>query len=439
MPSRDLDPAHRTGADAERDDAPKAAVHSALQLQRTVGNQAAMRVLARLAIKAEDLGSTGGMGKIKAVVGMSDYTKLREALDEFHHTPSLKRRGELVARMRELAGRWLKANASGKSSGNSDRVRKVTELLAALDEEEGVLAQQGGYMAKLKKPGAFEWLSAPSAMFGAKPAEELAAGKLGARGTSGLTSESSQLMHEHGLTEADLAAIRIYSLDEFKYINPALAGNRGWLQGAAGKVMRPGAAGDRVKNKTATDADWNKMEAEGLEHAGMVKSALEKLPLYPRATFRGEQLTQAEADQRWTEGASFTTNYFYSTSRNEQIAAHFARHPPDATKPVKVVIEFEQKTGRDISELSAAPSNAALAKAGLGDKEEEVLLLPGTTIAVVSVDRTGPLWRVKAKEVDSPPPPPKGLDDLTIPAQMPPLPPVPRKAPPPLMGGHRRR
>src|SRR5215213_1199739 len=100
MTSRDRVQPRRSDATPQREDEAVAALHPALALQRTVGNRAAAQVLARLAMTAADLGSTGGFGQIKAVVGLSDYTKLREALTDFHQTPSLKERGELVVRMR---------------------------------------------------------------------------------------------------------------------------------------------------------------------------------------------------------------------------------------------------------------------------------------------------------------------------------------------------
>src|SRR4051812_17757273 len=176
MADRDRVPPRRSDASPARAVVPPAASHPVVALQQSVGNRAAVQILSRkLAIKPEDLGSTGGVGAVKALVGQSDYTKLRETLAKYHATSIAAERAELVARMKMLAARWLHANAKGKSAGNQSRIAKVVDLQAALVAEEAELAEQVSYLSHLgeKKDPHYRWLSGGAVNQALEPAQQM--------------------------------------------------------------------------------------------------------------------------------------------------------------------------------------------------------------------------------------------------------------------------
>jgi hypothetical protein len=421
-------------------------VAGVLALQRSAGNQATLRMLSRkLTVKRADLeqagAGAGANGKGARPPEEDQFIKLCTALDAY---PTMSSRGsdrvQAVQAMLVYAERWIERYAEIYRDPRLPKVRKLQgELTAELKE----LIRGEDYLRKVKSQQDFFWQSS-YAKRQVEIAQGMAAGK--ASGEPGDTPEAVDIMKKRGLTDADLAAIRIYSADEFKYVNPALAGKKGkkgrerfaWPPGnversEAKLYQRFGKAWQNLDPKVRQaeidklneqrekkgqtkvgdseafnaggwrlvlgDKDWAQMRAEGREHGRATVTALKKLAPYGNEkTYRGEQLTKAEANARWKEGKEWTMRSLYSSSRSPEVGMHFAQHPPNDDKPVKVFITIRQKTGRDISALSTAPPNLELAEAGIKG-EEEVLFLPGTRFKVKHVDKKHRVWRVDVEEV----------------------------------------
>jgi hypothetical protein len=427
---------------------PTPAAHPVLALQRAHGNHATARMLSRVLVTTS-AALTPAAGANQRPLAGNDLVSIGAMLDRYHATKRDDERLAAVRVLQHLADRWLK-NAQllvGRLNAVDPRVAMVRSLADELDDErdelETELKKQAGYLHQLRTRG-FVWPSTYAVNAPAE-AEEMSQGRAGAG--PGQSQQAVDLAQAAGLSAAEIAAIRVYTGDDFKYINPAMAAQPGEHDRLKGSddVLRGGshlaalyprwqALSDhrkarlikeyRKKHKLREDAqvdpgmvftqggwkaamtkqDWAGMAAEGVEHGQAAARALAKLDPYTGDTYRGEQLTEEDAAKRWTVGAQFTSRQFYSTSRSRDVARHFSRNPPNDEKPVKVLITFRQKTGRDVSLLSAAPPKPELVDA-LGDGgEQEVLLLPGATIKVVEVKprrkkTTHWEWRVIAEEV----------------------------------------
>jgi hypothetical protein len=343
-----------------------------LALQRLVGNRATGVLLGRVAQRSiqrrlvygpDFLGGTGAIGKVKALAGQSTYTKIRETLEEYRAERKAGGQLWLLKTMLALIIKWTNANASSKSAGNLERKRKLSLLGQAIHTEIPLAEEQAQYMRDMEKPeGKFDYMSM-SAPMAVDQARELAEGKT--TGSSGQTPEALELMQKYDVSDAEMAAIKTYSVDDFKYINPALADNDAWLAAQIPKVLS-------IEKKDVSPAGLKKATAEGKRHGAMALTGLKKLPVWSGPTFRGLRRTKAELDKDYVPGTQTTAKPFQSTSLEQSVAERFAKKTEDDSK-VGLVCHLKITNGRDIAKLSL-----------LGD-EKEILLLPGATMTIETV------------------------------------------------------
>lgn len=221
---------------------------------------------------------------------------------------------------------------------------KIKERLGLLSETE--------YTTKFEaRRGGFEFLSGTD-------------GVRQARGWAGSQdSEAGKLAAKHGLTVAEMAAIYAYTAEDFRYMNPTLANNMTWLEGAMGPMA-------------TTAAKQQKAREEGWAHARFAIKGLKKLPDWQGTTYRGAGFKEEDIAKHFPVGGTIEMEAFKSSSTNIATAAHFASTNTGKDE-VSVINRLQLTKGKDIKALSRSP------------KEEEIMIMPFSTFRVQRVrDRT---------------------------------------------------
>jgi hypothetical protein len=214
-------------------------------------------------------------------------------------------------------------------------------------------------------------------------------------------------IREAGLTEAEIAAIKTFTANDYLYLNPAVANDTKWLGnqmkelGLAMGIARPG-----------RKVDVKKMMAEGSTHAGVMMQGLAKLPAVKGKVYRGARMTSQEFQETYGSKTSITYGSFVSSSTDPVPARFYASgggsKPPRPDQTVSVYAVFECTDARDIRFISEAQN------------ENEWLLLPGATFAIDKIsddpnfDRSRGATSGKIVHLKQVPKPPK--DDPPAPA-----------------------
>jgi hypothetical protein len=222
------------------------------------------------------------------------------------------------------------------------------------------------YLEKLKK-GGFKWLSEP----GKYAAYDVHEGLLATPGRG-----------YNKLSAAEIAAIRVYTGADYKYINPALAGSAGYLKSSLDESDAEVQTGwtEAIKQKMQkhlqTDPKrlLDKMGKEGLQHSAMAIQGLQKLPKFVGHLKRGEQREEEDYKNLYQKGKKVVRNTITSLSTKPDKAEEFALKAQHPKRPV--MLDWEVKDARVINELSIYynPETGG---------EGEVLLLPGAELEVV--------------------------------------------------------
>jgi hypothetical protein len=179
---------------------------------------------------------------------------------------------------------------------------------------------------------------------------------------------------KYGLSDAEVSAITIYSAGDFSYINPVTANSSGWLADQQSKERKG-------KNPEAwASLDDKTVKEEGGLHAGMAVHGLQKMKPYKGNTYRGARYTPEDFNRQFAPGKTTTFGALGSSSKDPDIALNFAYFlasgsVADPAKSVGVLTTVVDSGGRDVSDIA------------LVQGEAEVLILPGTTFEIVSVDR----------------------------------------------------
>ena len=175
-----------------------------------------------------------------------------------------------------------------------------------------------------------------------------------------------------GLSEAEFIAIVTYSMQDFSYINPAVANHKdkgkgdGWMN-AATKDKRDGKP-EEVFDKGDKNTKGSKASLfeEGAMHAGLLRDGLKKLKqndkVYREADlFRGTRISPQDLAAMKSGGGHAFEN-FTSLSTDESVARQFAAgHGSNvaADRTVSVVFKVRLKAW-DISGFSALPNEKEL-------------------------------------------------------------------------------
>lgn len=335
-----------------------------LALQRTIGNRATQRVLARrLTVKPDQLPVE------RDDTRRTQIKLIRQTLEGYETSRTAAERIPVLQYMQSIIKAWHDAGGQATSIGGQWLFRLLTEVEADLDE----MKAQVEYMADLDKqlnyvanPQAgtpkFKYLSklSPQAI---KQAKNLAQGQ-----TSAIVGEdqlSLDVMKQAALTDAEVAALKIYTVADFGYINPALAGADDWL--------KTNVKTSKDFSNDATPKGLRQAMAEGQRHGRFFKTGLEKLPLYGerKIAWRGMRKTRAEFAKQYAlgdpaklRGKQLPFTAFLSVSKTRAVAERFAYKPkqtdPKGATMISVMMQCKLINSRDVSGLSLLRDEAEL-------------------------------------------------------------------------------
>jgi hypothetical protein len=339
------------------------------------------------------------------------YRAIRERLAQYHAERGAEERYGLIVAMQTLITDWRKKHLSDKSERGKKHRSRLDTLQKAIDQERPTAMLHAGYVNRMKA-GAFKFLSQEATTEHA-PAGELIRGRTDAQqADKGLDEKALRKLEKYGLSEAELLAIKVYSVGDYALINPTVEGgmsgdkrlkeNLPWLGGQLPVNLRPGdeppadappaakaawnakkTAWDAAAAQLVAQADFNRVKLEAQEHAGLLVEALSKLPAESRQTFRGMRLTLAEFDNWKTEQTVVTWEAFLSTSKSDTVGKEFASKKRANTLGVLLICNL--KNARDIAKISAHR------------RELEMILLPG---ARLRVDKVRPVFGSYDREIE---------------------------------------
>lgn len=222
----------------------------------------------------------------------------------------------------------------------------------------------------------------------------------------GTTAPGGTKIHQFGairaklaglnLTDAELAAIRVYSGGDYRTMNPTVAGSDAWLNKNVGdlterketKFAFPETRMDMEAKKGKPDDDQRrKMKVDAMMHVRLAVSGLKKLPDVVDSTYRGLSLPLDQLIVDYKAGRRIVYKPFTSTSTKRDTSSAFA--VVNATGGlVPVLLTLRVNKGKDIKDISVSP------------KEGEVLLMPGAEFQVVEAPKlTGMVYEVTLVQV----------------------------------------
>lgn len=180
----------------------------------------------------------------------STFAKIKDTLDEYHKTVDPVNELFLLRAIDALCTSWLKEHTDPKDQGQRVETQQLQgQLGPEITRLEATMAtalpdtdnyQQFRYMNRIQDSrtggimkfdyltsiglGTADWMKAV-AEGGALPDA--------ARMVPGIAAKNTALTatkNAHGLTDAEATAIGVYSAQDYRYINPAVANNPGWMK-----------------------------------------------------------------------------------------------------------------------------------------------------------------------------------------------------------------
>ncbi len=396
---------------------------------------------------SKDLGTGGGSSYAKIVSTFAAYRKALEAGDV------QGQRSNLTA-VQGMARLWLNdPEHKGADLQTDNRRRSLDQLVDAAAAEDVALRKQAGqelYLAALGAGQGSAYTDEKQARVSAAYENRFTAAMDESRGAAAesmngwasraptiLTDEDDpeKLRYEkfvadmeaHGVSTAEAAALYTYTNQDYRYINPGTANDKGWMEGTKSSGVLPS-----IKGK-----DSKVLQEEAGAHSAVAMQGAEKLPAFSGTTYRGDsrKLTELPSMKLGVGNVLTLPNL---TSSSKRVGATDA-YSKASDQSVVVLWEY-QDCGRDIAAFSKHKD------------EQEVLLLVGDRVKITSVvevtgqedaSRGGPLmaqavkvrnsskaakvFAVKAVGVGKPPPPPQRPRKQAPPPKRP-------SAPPPVGG-----
>lgn len=352
------------------------------------------------------INKTSLAAKTNALLGdKSTFAHIKSTLDEYHETLDPVNELFLLRAIDALCTSWLKEHKDAKDQGqrtetqqlqgqlHPEMTRLEATMATALPDTDKSLQQR--YMNRFQDSrtggimkfdfltniglGTADWMKAV-ADGGALP--------VAARTIPGVAAKNATLTatkHALGLTDAEATAIGVYSAQDYRYINPAVANNPNWMKASLkGKdlgVKDPTVAAELAQNGPVTGVNATQAGLEGLEHKPVLLQALKKLKAADGEAFRGRGMNPDEVETLKQPGVTWREDAFASTSRRRGKAEEFAVKEGAKTGKVGVLFVYNLRNGRDIAPFSLAD-------------EAEVLLLPNAAFRVTNVS-TAKIDKVK--------------------------------------------
>ena len=339
-----------------------------MQLQRTAGNHAVADLIGRASLQRAPKAKAGDLDalvlrpgeKRKGAFATSSFAKLAKAAATYRAATGDKKL-DAMHRFERLAMKWLNEHAAGADAFDRRRRAAVETLLAEVDVELVAHARgqaQGRYMENIANA---KGLGQPDP-YALQHITTFAQGQV----TQEMEAEQEARRQELGLTVPEVAAIKIFTGDDYKYINPTTANSPTWLE----------------SNKKAYGLQGTKAAyfEEGPLHTGVAMQGLAKFAPYDKPVYRGASFPKAGV--KLDTGQLISFNSFASASKLRSTAETFAYTSSRPSgqeitskaplREVGIIYELHRPGGRDVSAFSLAA------------QEEEVVLLPGSKFRIDS-------------------------------------------------------
>ena len=310
----------------------------------------------RLMVTAKALTATRTRDELKALQkGETDgLAQVIELLEAYERATDSEEQLIWVNKIRALLEYWQRPIRAPRSSRVRRRFDLIGQLEAEVVREREQITWQVRYMSQ-DRP--FVHLDPSAQRYAFEPARRLKAGEPGDVDMN-TGAKSKAVVTANDLSAAEVAAIRVFSLSDYKYINPAVANDRAWM----------------LRNyPMADDRELTERMQEGSAHAAVMLDGLAKLPPWSGQAFRGERMTQERFGERYVGEKTIRFPSFASLATDRTVAEKFAKGndetPADAT--VSVVVTLDVTYARNIGKLSVYRN------------EKEVLVMPGAEFEVV--------------------------------------------------------
>lgn len=372
----------------------------------------------------------------------SSLGRLLGTMDEVESMPNAERltkRAPAIEKMVGYAGWYLAGHDTSSDSKVQARVGIVGDIEGVATVEHIRASFDAKYSSLVIADDQSNPDSFKTASNAAQDLDEILNGLAASRDPNRAASRQIQETRDatlaYGLTKAELIAIRTYSDNDYRYINPAMgdyeagvtaysAGLRANTDGqqlirikelaASNGIAMSDKQAQRLVDSQLTEVEAEKAMArflrlrewkgdpeplkkalisrnqnkespaeskkrvadDGTAHANFLQSGLAKVPPTAGTTYRGDNMSLARMkDVAWL-GKEVTLSNFFSTSAESYVAHSFM--DKGGAGPVRVLTEFRCIAARNISMLSLVPY------------EMEWLLMSGAKYRVISVeDYTG--------------------------------------------------
>jgi hypothetical protein len=317
--------------------------------------------------------------------GTSSFKKVYDALAAYEAKKNVdpEKAQELLQAFEHRAERWLNEHPKdpNPNSVTEQRRQKLKELCEQASFEQARFSKgeaEKRYMGNVVNANVFTKKKPPTAEQEADPDVKFRFNALTDASRDdvrdNVIGNQTPINNPHGLTAAEIAAIRIFSDENYGYINPATANSTAWLQD---NIAKGDPAGAFTKG-AVTESDYM---SEGVVHVGVAVSGLLKLPVHAGDVYRGVATTQGQL-RSWVKDG-FRFDALGSASANRSTAEDFADKKCNASKPIQVIMVLHNAGGRDIADISVNPVEA------------EITILPGSKFTHKSLKKLDDQPKVK--------------------------------------------
>lgn len=321
------------------------------------------------------------------------WDKLMRILDDYSSTHKAQEEVDLLKLMQGLAAYWLSKYGKAKKGMSTDeQVMAIRRLLSSINAELPHAEEEAEYMESISPmmdtgvAPDYSNLTGDGGYHAVEHAKSLSSGRASKDKSRGFGTEALALVQRYKLTDAEIAAIKIYSAEDYRYINPAMAsrghlafkqqdgksikGLHGWLNSGLGALKG---------GKNFTPEDRHKAKKEGRQHGRVAMRGLNKLPDFKGLVYRGLVVDTADLATTYQVGQLVDYANFTSSSKKISVSEGFiTRELADASAKgiaksgILLVVNIRQG-GKDVSDLS------------LVHNEAEVLWMPGQKMRISKI------------------------------------------------------
>ncbi len=315
----------------------------------------------------------------------STFDEIKDYLGKYEAATNTRDELRMLQTLEMLVNEWQHDHGAGKGKNGKLKAASLAKLLPKIHAEIANLGaeQQAQYGEKLantnKSLSGLDYTKSPTGKFG----NITATGARGAVTSGAKFADARAKAAGTGMTDEELAAIRIYTGGDYKYINPVLNKNKGWLAGSANalsgldphaKETQWGHTGVfnkmREQKGKLTRRQARILQVEAMQHTRLTMSGLQKLPVTVGDGFRGMTISKSQLDAEYKTGNEVTWEGLSSCSTDRMVSDSYAKKPE--TGKVGLLLHLKIKFGRDIGELSQEKG------------EKEILVMPGAKFKVLA-------------------------------------------------------